>query len=1094
MFTKTLAIGAATAAIACSITTTIAAPGNLANPALPVQAIEIVEIPRLDFGAIDAEDLRRQADGDPYRYAIPHEVSVTPATAGTWERLDDTTLMWRLRVMSSDATSINLAFERFELPATGLLSVSTTDGNVFIRPFTADDNNIDRQLWTPPIPGDDILVEIQVDERDRDFVEQSMALTRINVGYRGFYDLASPNRSGSCNYDVACAEADEWRDEIPCVAAISTGGSLFCTGFMVNNVRQDGTPLFMTAYHCGVGSGNASSLVAFWNFEDDFDAPLDCPGNSSETGTLDQFSTGASFRAEGSASDFTIVEFNTAPDDTWEVAYCGWDARDQATDCSVAIHHPSVDAKRWSIDYDPSAITTYYGDPGDDHLTIYDWDLGTTEPGSSGSPMFDCVTHRVVGQLHGGYAACGNDDEDWYGRIGYSWDAGLDAVLDPDGTGTLFVDTLGKGLSIDPAVDVLHYGEVGGPFTEDTIVYTLSNNTPDAVQYRVSQFGNYALHVNGTTFPASGTLAAEGGTIDVTVSLAPATTSLPAGNYANTLLFEDLTNGSERELIHSLEVGISNFSTNPEHGLVAGGPLGGPFPSTQNYVVTSLRPTDALIEITSDVDWISINGGASDSITLLNEGDDAIVTIGFSDAANDLPNGIVEGTVTFNNYEGDGGDTTRTVVLDVGRFTYTAYDTPIPITDNATITSDIEVGDAYCIGDVDVEMDISHTYIGDLIIDLTSPEGTTVRLHDRSGGGDDDILATYDDDGDGTLPDGPGTLSDFDGELVAGTWTLTLSDNAGADTGSLNAWTLKIASTGETCPPVAYDQSVFTDVDADIDIVLDGASPEGGSLSFTVTSLPSDGTLSHSTLGELTSAPVTLPFFSDTVTYAPDAGYLGSDGFGFRVNDGIDSNEAYVSIQVGAVPNPDDCAQAAPIGNGIWDFDTSSATTDGSAHGECQFDGQTYHDIWYSYIACGDGNLLVSTCGDLGGGADYDTDLVVYEGSDCGSLALLGCNDDDPDNACGSFDGGYESTLNIAVTDGTEYRIRVGGWNEGNQGTGLLVIDGPVGDCDEPCIGDYTEDGLVNVNDLLYVISNWNAPFNVDDLLLVIANWNSNCP
>ncbi|MEE2718977.1 MAG: proprotein convertase P-domain-containing protein, partial [Planctomycetota bacterium] len=386
------------------------------------------------------------------------------------------------------------------------------------------------------------------------------------------------------------------------------------------------------------------------------------------------------------------------------------------------------------------------------------------------------------------------------------------------------------------------------------------------------------------------------------------------------------------------------------------------------------------------------------------------------------------------------------------------------------------------------------TYIGDLIIDLTSPEGTTVRLHDRSGGGDDDILVTYDDDGDGTAPDGPGSLSDFDGELVAGTWTLTLSDNAGADTGSLNAWTLKIASTGETCPPVAYDQSVFTDVDADIDIVLDGASPEGGSLSFTVTSLPSDGTLSHATLGELTSAPVTLPFFSDTVTYDPDAAYLGPDGFTFRVNDGIDSNEAVVSIQVGAVPNPDDCAQAAPIGNGIWDFDTTSATTDGSAHSECQFDGQTYHDIWYSYVACGDGDLLVSTCGDLGGGADYDTDLVVYEGTDCSNLTLLGCNDDDPDNACGGFEGGYESTLSVPVSDGGEYRIRVGGWNDGDLGTGLLVIDGPVGDCDEPCVGDYTDDGVVNVNDLLYVISNWNAPFNVDDLLLVIANWNSNCP
>tara|TARA_B100001121_G_scaffold250300_1_gene226219 strand:- start:3595 stop:6864 length:3270 start_codon:yes stop_codon:yes gene_type:complete len=1089
MLTKTLAIGAATAAIACPLT--LAAP---MSPALPVQAIEIVEIPRLDFAAIDAEDHRRLAEGEPYRYAMPHPVTVSPANAGTWERLDDRTLMWRLRVMSTDATSINLAFERFELPATALLSIATTNGDVAIRPFTADDNNIHRQLWTPPVPGDDVVIELQIDDKDRNFVEESLMLTSVNVGYRGFYDVAAaPSRSGSCNYDVACSEADEWRDEIPCVAAISTGGSLFCTGFMVNNVRQDGTPLFMTANHCGVNSGNAPSLVAYWNYEDDFSDPLDCPGSSSENGSLDQFTSGSTFRASGADSDFTIVEFNSAPDEAYGVAYCGWDARDQITDCSVAIHHPNTDNKRWSIDYDASEIYGY-NTPGTTHLRIIDWDLGTTEPGSSGSPLFDCTTHRVVGQLHGGYAACGNDLEDWYGRISVSWNAGLSDVLDPDGTGTLFVDTLGKGLSLDPAVDVLHYGEVGGPFTEDSIDYTLTNNTPDPVQFRVSTGGSYVLNTNGNTFPVNGTLDPDGGEVVVTVSLGSTTSGLAAGVYTNTLVIEDVTNGNARELVHTLEIGQTNFSTTPENDFIAGGPLGGPFPGTQAYELTSLRPSDMTVQVTSDVDWISINGSDSASILFENEGQSSTVVIGFSAAAADLPNGIVTGTVTFDNLEGDAGDTTRQVTLDVGRFTYAAVDTPIAINDNSTLTSDIVVNDGYCMGDVDVVMDISHTYIGDLIVDLTSPEGTTVRLHDRTGGSSSDIVTTYDDDGDGTNPDGPGTLADFDGELVSGTWTLTISDNAGADTGALNNWSLKIASTGETCPPAAFDQSVYTDVDADLDIVLEAASPEGGSLSYTITSLPNNGILTHPTLGQLNSAPVTLPFFSDTVNYSPDSGYLGSDLFTFRASDGIDSNEAAVSIQVGSIPNPDECSGAAVVGNGVWDFDTTGASTDGPGHGDaCQFDGQTYQDIWYRYVACGDGELIVATCEDLGGSADYDTDLVVYDGTNCGDLQLLACNDDS-DLPCGSFEGGYKSSISVNVVDGNEYLIRVGGFADGNVGTGTLLVDGPTGVCGEVCEGDFNESGVVNVDDLLFVISNWNAPFTVDDLLLVIANWNSNCP
>ena len=84
--------------------------------------------------------------------------------------------------------------------------------------------------------------------------------------------------------------------------------------------------------------------------------------------------------------------------------------------------------------------------PGDGtHVRITDWDLGTTEPGSSGSPLFD-QNHRIIGQLHGGYAACGNDDSDWYGRFFTSWTGGgsptnrLSDWLDPISTGQPALD------------------------------------------------------------------------------------------------------------------------------------------------------------------------------------------------------------------------------------------------------------------------------------------------------------------------------------------------------------------------------------------------------------------------------------------------------------------------------------------------------------------------------------------------------------------------------------------------------------------------------------------------------------------------------
>ena len=76
------------------------------------------------------------------------------------------------------------------------------------------------------------------------------------------------------------------------------------------------------------------------------------------------------------------------------------------------------------------------------HIRVHDWDAGTTEPGSSGSHLFD-QNHCVVGQLGGGFAACGNDEPDWYGRLSVSWTGGgtsatrLSDWLDPFGNGAL---------------------------------------------------------------------------------------------------------------------------------------------------------------------------------------------------------------------------------------------------------------------------------------------------------------------------------------------------------------------------------------------------------------------------------------------------------------------------------------------------------------------------------------------------------------------------------------------------------------------------------------------------------------------------------
>jgi subtilisin-like proprotein convertase family protein len=137
------------------------------------------------------------------------------------------------------------------------------------------------------------------------------------------------------------------------------------------------------------------------------------------------------------------------------------------------------------------------------------------------------------------------------------------------------------------------------------------------------------------------------------------------------------------------------------------------------------------------------------------------------------------------------------------------------IPDNTTVTSDIVVAglDTF-LCDVNLTTNITHTFAADLDITLTSPGGTTVTISTDNGGGADDVFAgtLFDDSAADTVTDytytdlvtatplvPEGALAAFIGEDPNGTWTLTITDDAGGDIGNLNTWSLDI----ETCQAAA---------------------------------------------------------------------------------------------------------------------------------------------------------------------------------------------------------------------------------------------------------------------------------------------------
>lgn len=461
-----------------------AAVGVTAQPPIPTASqYPVVDVNRLDAAvgsaldltAIGEEDVQRDALGLAPRFAIPERVSISTGRRGTWEEVGNGLSLWRLRILASaGTTSLNLGFTRFKLPANARLLLYATDGSQALRPFTAADNEEHGQLWTPVIPTTDLIVELTVPKAERPLVQ--LELGWINQGYRGFGTVPAGAylRSGSCNLDVEClAAGDTWREEMRAVAVISTGGSTFCTGSLVNNTANDRKMYFMTANHCGINSGNAASLVAFWNYQNSFcRTPGSAASGGAGDGTLTQFHTGSFFRAANAPSDFTLVELDDPPVAAFNHFWAGWDRSTGDFTCTAAapcaaIHHPSTDEKRITYSIVNTATTSYNSttSPGDGTHVWAHWATdppgpftvpGVTEPGSSGSPLYNAAG-RFIGQLHGGPSACGATGDnlsDYYGRFSVSWTGGgtnstrLSNWLDAGGTGATSIagiDTAGGG-------------------------------------------------------------------------------------------------------------------------------------------------------------------------------------------------------------------------------------------------------------------------------------------------------------------------------------------------------------------------------------------------------------------------------------------------------------------------------------------------------------------------------------------------------------------------------------------------------------------------------------------------------------------------
>ena len=387
------------------------------------------------------DDLAQQDKSTPLRFGKDFSVQLNLNNSGVWEQLPNGDKVWRLKIKSKDAKSINLIFDDFYMPQGGEFFIYNLDKTSIIGAFTSINNKTHGQFSTAPVKGQTVILEyyepISAQGQGR------LQVSSIIHAYRDMFKTADDyiqsldknfGDAGNCNVDINCAEGSNWQDEKRSVAMILTNGNTrWCTGTMVNNTAQDTTPYILTGEHCL--DGNEDTWVFVFNYES--------PNCNGLDGNVIQSISGSITRASFAYSDLALLELSAIPPPSYLVYYAGWNNSTTASTNPVCIHHPSGDVKKISQDLGTIGNGFAYNV---DHWRIQNWNVGTTESGSSGAPLFDS-NGRIIGQLHGGNASCSNTTGfDEFGKLSASWLGGgtqatqLKHWLDPLNTGSTTSD------------------------------------------------------------------------------------------------------------------------------------------------------------------------------------------------------------------------------------------------------------------------------------------------------------------------------------------------------------------------------------------------------------------------------------------------------------------------------------------------------------------------------------------------------------------------------------------------------------------------------------------------------------------------------
>ena len=447
------------------------------------------------------------------RVAAPIAVDYALGKSGSWSTLKGGDRVWSLVIKSKDALGMAFQLDKFYLPQGSKLYFYNKDKSQILGAYTESNNNAKRVFLAGILTGDEVVIEYFEPARVKN-LGSFRIFNVMHIYKEDGIEAAAPSNAqqrdfgsaSGCNVNINCPEGADFQTEKKSVVRIIMvleEGMGYCTGSLVNNTNEDGTPYVLSAYHC---QSDYTPMYDFYRFDFNFEGS-DCT-NPTEAPSYNSI-LGATTVAGYADTDFQLFLLSQNVPIAYTPYFLGW-KRDLSYRPLGAhmIHHPQGDIKKYSkenatvvifnntISWDNDLVTSSRS-----HFRMY-IDIGSFEGGSSGCPLIDNDGY-LVGQLHGGTPLCTNA-EAFLGRFAESWEGGgtpetrLKDWIDPTNTGVMELEGLDPSLLAGNTVEISGtiYRENGNPFA-GVEVYLTSGTPPSNLSIvsttTTDDFGSYVF-------------------------------------------------------------------------------------------------------------------------------------------------------------------------------------------------------------------------------------------------------------------------------------------------------------------------------------------------------------------------------------------------------------------------------------------------------------------------------------------------------------------------------------------------------------------------------------------------------------------------